>query len=99
MRDPDLMRKIGEITAQEVRVIAQPIGRLHRTIAVLPRDDRWGRTYESYSEDPEIVSQYAAAIVSTGDIQGKPSDPDFLKGEHVIATAKHFLGDGGTDSG
>ena len=95
MHDPDLMRKIGEVTAQEVRVIGSD-WTFAPTIAVL-RDDRWGRTYESYSEDPEIVSQYAAAIV-TG-IQGKPSDPDFLKGEHVIATAKHFLGDGGTDSG
>src|SRR5260370_39445735 len=64
------------------------------TVAVA-RDDRWGRIYESYSEDPRIVSQYAAAMVSG--IQG--SGKTFLDREHVISTAKHFLGDGSTDGG
>jgi beta-glucosidase len=95
MRDPDLVRKIGAITAQEMRVTGQD-WTFAPTIAVV-RDDRWGRSYESYSEDTQVVSDYAAAIV-TG-LQGRPGDPDFLKGEHVIATAKHFIGDGGTDKG
>jgi beta-glucosidase len=95
MRDSDLVRKIGEITAQEMRITGQD-WTFAPTIAVV-RDDRWGRTYESYSENTQVVSDYAAAIV-TG-LQGKPRDPDFLKGEHVIATAKHFIGDGGTDKG
>src|SRR5260370_7637974 len=64
------------------------------TVAVA-RDDRWGRIYESYSEDPRIVSQYAAAMVSG--IQG--SGKTFLDREHVISTAKHFLGDGFTAGG
>ena len=95
MRDPDLIRKIGEVTAQELRVIGGD-WTFAPTIAVV-RDDRWGRTYESYSEDPKIVADYAGAIVEG--IQGKPGDADFLKGEHVIATAKHFIGDAGTDKG
>ncbi len=64
------------------------------TIAVA-RDDRWGRSYESYSEDPKIVAQYAAAMV-TG-LEGSGST--FLDKDHVISTAKHFLGDGSTDGG
>jgi beta-glucosidase len=95
MRDPDLMRKIGDITALETRVVGGD-WTFAPTIAVV-RDDRWGRTYEGYSQDPEIVSEYAAAIVEG--IQGKIGAPDWLKGEHLIATAKHFIGDGGTDQG
>ena len=94
-RDPDLVRKIGEITALETRVVGGD-WTFAPTIAVV-RDDRWGRTYEGYSEYPEIVSEYAAAIVEG--IQGKIGAPDWLKGEHLIATAKHFIGDGGTDQG
>ncbi len=63
------------------------------TLAVV-RDDRWGRTYESYSEDPQIVREYAGQMV-TG-LQGKPGSAQFLDASHVIATAKHFVGDGGT---
>ncbi len=95
MHDPELMRRIGEITALELRVIGGD-WTFAPTIAVA-RDDRWGRTYESYSEDPALVSLYAAAMIEG--LQGKPGDADFLRGAHVIATAKHFLGDGGTDGG
>lgn len=91
----ELMRRIGEITALELRVIGQD-WTFAPTIAVA-RDDRWGRTYESYSETPEIVTAYARAIIEG--IQGEPGDSDFLRGPHVIATAKHFLGDGGTHEG
>ncbi|MDE2183489.1 MAG: glycoside hydrolase family 3 protein [Alphaproteobacteria bacterium] len=95
MRDPDLMRKIGEVTAQEVRITGQDW--TFAPCLTVPRDDRWGRTYEGYSEDPRIVADYAGAIVEG--LQGVPGAPDFLKGGHIIATAKHFLGDGGTDKG
>ncbi len=94
-RDPELMRWIGEITAIETRVVGAD-WTFAPTIAVV-RDDRWGRTYEGYSEDPDIVRDYAGAIVEG--IQGRPGDPDFLRNGHIIATAKHFLGDGGTDKG
>ena len=65
------------------------------TVAVV-RDDRWGRTYESYSEDPEIVREYSASIVKG--LQGH-ADGDFLSDKRVISTVKHFLGDGGTEKG
>ena len=59
--NPDLIREIGRVTAREVAATGQDWD-FGPTIAVA-RDDRWGRTYESYSEDPEIVSAYAAAMV------------------------------------
>lgn len=94
-RNPELIRRIGEVTAREVRVTGQD-WTFGPTLAVV-RDDRWGRTYESYSEDPEIVRLYAAAMV-TG-LQGKVGTAEFLDPLHVIATAKHYLGDGGTTDG
>ncbi len=91
--DPDLLRRIGEVTAAEVRSTGMDWS-FSPTIAVA-RDDRWGRTYESYSEDPKIVAQYAAAMVMG--LEGSGST--FLDKNHVISTAKHFLGDGSPDSG
>lgn len=94
-RDPALMREIGRITAIETRVTGADWA-FAPTLAVV-RDVRWGRTYESYSEDATIVSESATALIEG--LQGKPGDTDFLRGGHVIATAKHFLGDGGTNEG
>jgi beta-glucosidase len=91
--DAELLRHIGEVTAAEVRSTGMDWS-FSPTIAVA-RDDRWGRSYESYSEDPKIVAQYAAAMV-TG-LEGSGST--FLDKDHVISTAKHFLGDGSTDGG
>jgi beta-glucosidase len=91
-RDPELIRRIGEITALEVRVTGLDWA-FSPTVAVA-RDARWGRTYESYSENPALVREYAAAMV-TG-LQGMPGTAQFLDGAHVLATPKHFLGDGGT---
>ncbi len=94
-RDRELVRKIGEITAREVRVTGMD-WTFAPTLAVV-RDDRWGRAYEGYSEDPEIVRDYAAAMVEG--LQGEAGGDDFLGPERVLATAKHFLGDGGTADG
>ncbi|HWK50304.1 MAG TPA: glycoside hydrolase family 3 protein, partial [Steroidobacter sp.] len=95
-RNADLMRKIGAITATELRVTGQE-WTFAPTIAVA-QDVRWGRAYESYSENPMLVREYAHAIVLG--LQGDPGKPDFLRGgNHVIATAKHFLADGGTFEG
>ncbi len=94
-RDPDLIQRIGEVTALEVAATGLD-WTFAPTLAVV-RDDRWGRTYEGYSEDPEIVRQYAGRMV-TG-LQGPAGSPDFLGPAHLVATAKHFLGDGGTDQG
>jgi len=94
-RDVELIREIGAVTAREMRVTGQEWN-FGPTLAVV-RDDRWGRTYESYSEDPEIVQTFATAMV-TG-LQGEPRSAGFLRPPHVISTAKHFLGDGGTAEG
>ncbi len=93
--NPDLIRKIGAVTAREVLVTGMD-WTFAPTLAVV-RDDRWGRTYEGYSEDPEIVAKYALAMVEG--LQGKMGTEEFLGQEHVLATAKHFLGDGGTVNG
>jgi beta-glucosidase len=91
-RDPELVRRIGEVTALEVRATGLD-WTFGPTLAVV-RDLRWGRSYESYSEDPAVVRQYSAAMVSG--LQGQARTRHFLDSAHVIATAKHFLGDGGT---
>ena len=93
--NPNLMYQIGNVTAREILVTGLD-WTFAPTIAVV-RDDRWGRTYESYSEDPVIVKEYAGYLVEG--IQGKLSDDTFLDDNHLIATAKHFLGDGGTING
>ncbi|MCF7220811.1 glycoside hydrolase family 3 protein [Marilutibacter chinensis] len=94
-RNPDLLRKIGEITALETRATGMEWA-FAPTVAV-PQDDRWGRTYEGYSESPEVVASFAGAMVEG--LQGRVGTPEFLDGRHVIASVKHFLGDGGTTGG
>ncbi len=95
MRNPDLIKKIGEVTAREMQVTGIDWD-FSPTLAVV-RDDRWGRTYEGFSEDPEIVRSYAGKMVEG--LQGTPGTPEFLGPGRVIATAKHFVGDGGTANG
>ncbi len=94
-RDPELIRRVGEVTAIEIAVTGLDWD-FAPTLAVV-RDDRWGRTYEGFSEDPTLVRRCADAMVRG--LQGDPLSPEFLDGRHVIATAKHFLGDGGTAGG
>ncbi|HTU11384.1 MAG TPA: glycoside hydrolase family 3 N-terminal domain-containing protein [Allosphingosinicella sp.] len=94
-RNPDLIRRIGEVTALEMTVTGFDWD-FSPTLAVV-RDDRWGRTYEGFSEDPEIVRSYAGAMVEG--LQGTPGTPGFLGPGRIIATAKHFVGDGGTANG
>ncbi|KAG2628391.1 hypothetical protein PVAP13_3KG245500 [Panicum virgatum] len=100
-RDPELLRKIGEATALEVRATG-----IHWTFApcvAICRDPRWGRCYESYSEDPETVRSSTTIVAG---LQGQPPADHphgypFLASvrEKVLACAKHFVGDGGTDRG
>jgi hypothetical protein len=95
MRDPELVRKIGEVTAKEM-VVTGFDWDFSPTVAV-PRDDRWGRTYEGWSEDPSVPRAYAPAMVEG--LQGRAGTPEFLGDGKVIATVKHFVGDGGTAGG
>ena len=91
--NPDLIKNIGEAVAKEVLSTGIP-WTFAPTIAV-PQNDLWGRTYEGYSENPELVSMLGEAMILG--LQGEGDS--FLDDNHVLATAKHFLGDGGTKDG
>jgi beta-glucosidase len=93
--DPNLIERIGEVTAREVAVTGID-WTFAPTVAVV-RDDRWGRSYEGYSEDPEIVRSYAGRMIRG--LQGAAGGASFLNASHVVATAKHYIGDGGTARG
>ncbi|GGD84852.1 1,4-beta-D-glucan glucohydrolase [Tsuneonella deserti] len=94
-RDPDLVRRIGEATAAEVA--GTGIEWTFAPTLAVPQDTRWGRTYEGYSSDPQLVARYGAAMVAG--LQGHLVSGRPLAPEHVAATAKHFLADGGTRNG
>jgi beta-glucosidase len=93
--DPDLVRRIGQATAQETA--AADIDWAFGPTLAVPQNDRWGRTYEGYSERPEIVRAYAGAMVEG--LQGAPGADNRIQTGHVAASVKHFLGDGGTSDG
>jgi beta-glucosidase len=89
-RDPVLIEEIGRLTAKEVRCTG-----LEWTFApcvAVVRDERWGRTYEGFGEDPALQSLLAGSYVRG--FQGTT-----MQGERVIACAKHYVGDGGTSGG
>ena len=83
--DPQLISRIGAATAKEVA--ATGIDWIFAPTVAVVLDDRWGRTYEGYSDRPEIVKSYSGVIVEALQEQG------------LLATAKHFIGDGGTAQG
>lgn len=87
-RNANLVEQVARITAEEVR--ATGIQWTFAPAVSVPRDERWGRTYEGFSEDPELVSELGAAAVRG--LQGAGlNDP-----LSVLACIKHYLGDGGT---
>ncbi len=95
MRNPDLIEQIAAVTAHELTVSGHD-WTFAPTLAV-PQDVRWGRSYEGFSEDGEIVKSYADRIVYG--LQGRVGDADFMGDGRVISSAKHFLADGATDKG
>ncbi|WP_051246974.1 glycoside hydrolase family 3 protein [Nocardioides halotolerans] len=92
-RDPDLVEKIGHLTAIETRA-SGPQWAFAPCVCVA-RDDRWGRTYESFGEDPRLAIQMETAIDG---LQGDGAK-DLAKPDRVLATAKHYAGDGLTAYG
>ena len=88
-RDADLVRRVEHITAIETRA-SGPQWSFAPCICAA-RDDRWGRTYESFGEDPSLVIQMETAIDGFQGAPGHLGDRD-----RVLATAKHFAGDGAT---
>jgi beta-glucosidase len=94
-RNSALIRRIGEITAIEVAVTG--LDWTFGPCVAVARSDRWGRTYEAYSEDPEIHRLLAGEMVAG--LQGVAGSEEFFAYGTIIATAKHFIGDGGTLGG
>ena len=92
--DADLMKRIGEITAREVSVTG--IDWVFAPTVAVVKDNRWGRTYEGYSSEMPIIKAYAGEIVRG--LQGEPGELRTNQ-QRVIATAKHFIGDGATYRG
>jgi beta-glucosidase len=90
-RDPALVRRIGEVTAAEVA--ATDIYWNFAPVVAVPQDIRWGRTYEAYGEDTGLVTELATAY-----FRGLQGD-DLSAPTTVLATPKHFVGDGGTTWG
>jgi beta-glucosidase len=89
-RNTELMERVGRATAEEV--IATGLNWTFSPCIAVARDERWGRTYESFGEDPTLVAEMGAAV-----IRGYQSAR--LDDYRIIATAKHYLGDGGTAYG
>ncbi|MDW4909955.1 glycoside hydrolase family 3 N-terminal domain-containing protein [Streptomyces sp. ADMS] len=93
-REPRLAYKAGEVTAAEVRATGIPWD--FAPCLCVARDERWGRTYESFGEDPALVEQMETVIQG---LQGRANGTDLKDNDRVLATAKHFVGDGGTTYG
>jgi beta-glucosidase len=93
--DPALVGRIGAATAQEMAVVG--FDWAFAPALSVPQDLRWGRSYEGYSQDPVLVGRYAGEMVRG--LQGAPDGMHAVQSGHVAATAKHFLGDGGTRDG
>jgi beta-glucosidase len=91
-RDASLVQRIGQITASEALATG-----IHWTFAPavsVPQDIRWGRTYEGFSEDPDLVSRLGVAQLQG--LQNWDGVPDVGHPRTVLASVKHFVGDGGT---
>jgi beta-glucosidase len=91
-RDPALVAEVEHVTASETRA-SGPQWTFAPCICA-PQDDRWGRTYEGFGEDPKLVIQMETAIDGFQGPPGHLADRD-----RVLATAKHFAGDGDTTYG
>lgn len=95
MNNPDLIEQIASITAHELTVSGHD-WTFAPTLAV-PQDLRWGRSYEGFSENPDLVKSYGDRIVIG--LQGEFGSENFMGDGRVISSAKHFLADGATENG
>lgn len=93
-RDPRLAERTGAVTAAEVRATGIPWD--FAPCLCVSRDERWGRSYESFGEDPALVKSMETVIQG---LQGRADGRDLKDDDKVLATAKHFVGDGGTAYG
>ncbi|MET7454941.1 glycoside hydrolase family 3 N-terminal domain-containing protein [Streptomyces sp. NPDC005574] len=93
-RDPRLAGRTGAVTAAEVRATGIPWD--FAPCLCVSRDERWGRSYESFGEDPALVKSMETVVQG---LQGARDGSDLKDHDKVLATAKHFVGDGGTGYG
>jgi beta-glucosidase len=91
-RNARLVEQAEHVTAEEVA--ATGIRWAFAPCVAVVQDERWGRTYESYGQDPQLVSELGAAAV-----KGFQGELLSAKPDSVLACAKHFIGDGGTQGG
>ncbi len=93
-RDPELVRQIGQVTAEEMRAAGIPWN--FAPCVAVPQDIRWGRTYEGFSEDTALVTELSAAYIQG--FQTIPQGYNSSDGQtlYALATPKHYIGDGGT---
>jgi beta-glucosidase len=91
-RDPELMERVGRVTAEEM--VATGIYWNFGPVVAVPQDIRWGRTYEGFSEDTKVVSLLSSAYIRG--LQDVDGVTDLSAPATVLATPKHFVGDGGT---
>jgi beta-glucosidase len=90
-RDPELVKLIAQITA--IETAATGVDWTFGPCITVPQDERWGRTYEGFSEDPGLVAELGKAA-----IEGYQGD-DLSDSDTILACAKHYVGDGGTSGG
>jgi beta-glucosidase len=91
-RDPAIVERVGRAAAEEIAAVG--IDWTFSPVFAAARDERWGRTYEAFGETPELAAELGAAMV-----RGLQGDPLGSKYPSVLACAKHFAGDGGTENG
>jgi beta-glucosidase len=91
-RDPDLVERVARATALEMS--ATGVYWDFAPCVAVPQDLRWGRTYEGFSQDPDLVADLGSAYV-----RGLQNTSEFGSPGTVLACPKHFLGDGGTTWG
>ncbi|MFF9915418.1 glycoside hydrolase family 3 N-terminal domain-containing protein [Streptomyces sp. NPDC013457] len=93
-RDPKIAERTGAVTAKEVRATGIPWD--FAPCLCVTRDERWGRSYEAFGEDPALVTAMETVI---NGMQGAPDGRDLDRNDKVLTSAKHFVGDGGTEFG
>lgn len=96
-RNPGLVEQIAQATAEEMRATGIPWN--FAPVLAAAQDIRWGRTYESYSEDPNLVEKLGLAYLRGLQMFPEGYSPAPGQTIYVLATPKHFLGDGGTTWG
>ena len=93
--DPELMEEIAHVVAREVRAVGVQYS--FAPCLANPQNERWGRTYEGFSENTADVARLAGPFVAA--LQGGAKNDDYLPEDAIIACAKHFIGEGYTESG